>query len=277
MPDSSNRRDATNNRRAAVRFPAFPLLAAAGAFEERTMSNHLSYASNLLRYIAAHDLRDKSVTIVDQATLPERFQPADSRIVAWTHSALDLALGCKTRGFACVMNVAAIASKAADVEGRIYGVAIHELAHWLALPEFLTCERHELALGRHADFDAYAAWARAHDFRRSRCSVVPEVRKMFAGHDEPPHGHQFLMAGLHLLYRARRIGFDISDDDCQLSGEQYGTSSAAEFRDAMGDSLRNCLNMPIRSVLRLPPEGALRKLIERDQQSLEYLVLNEEH
>lgn len=231
----------------------------------------------MLRYVAWSDLRDRSVTIIDQADVPERFQQPESRIIAWTHSALDLALGCNARGFACVMNVEAIARRAADLEQRIYGVAIHEFAHWLALPEFLTCDRQSLCANRLADFDAYAAWARSYDFRKTRASKSPELQKMFDGHDEPAHGHRFLIGGLHLQYRARRVGFDISDEDCQLSGDLYGTSSAAEFREALGGSLKNSISLPIRNVLQMKPEGALLELIERDQQSLEYLIVNEEH
>lgn len=231
------------------------------------MTHYLSYAEHLLRRIAGSDLNGRGVYVVDAATLPACRQQ-DPRILGWSHAALDLALGYQRRGMAMVLNLESIRRRGEDTEAEVCGVAIHEASHWLTFPEYLTCERHQLATGRHADFDCYAAWARSWDFRPGHYGDASPSRRMANGWKAPEHGPSWLRAGIHLLWRANQAGFRITAEQCRLGGARYDASPAAEYIAALGDEARNGRFSKIRDVLQSPLPAAFKQLAERDHDEM---------
>lgn len=102
------------------------------------MNDRLQIAEAVLREVAADDLADRPVYIIDtQEPGAERFRDPGPRVLAWTSRAADLqarsflraANRWQGRGFCCIVHTERLGSLPS-----LIGTCLHELAHWLSWP-----------------------------------------------------------------------------------------------------------------------------------------------
>lgn len=141
-----------------------------------------------------------------------------------------------------------------DDEGarKVLGVALHEMAHFLDLPESAV-----------APADPYAVFKKSRAIREQRAQEPREFTDAYLGHDHP-----FIRLCSHLWYRARTVGGFAVPEPCIRFGNQYPTlerlHSPVAYIDALYPELQACVSMPLREVSKLETTKEFTKLCRLD-------------
>ena len=214
----------------------------------------LAEARRLCESVAKVELAGSPLYVVPQSRIADRFGVA-SRCYAYTTPSLDLYLrdyldDWQGRGSCLVVNDLAIAEDYHPSDHReiLLCIAMHELAHILDRPQLVAT----------SDKDA--------DEILFELLVVANVTDRDPT-TEPRYGHgpSFIRLAIHLVARARRLGYDL-----RFAGvcptHRYGLSPVGEYVQ----SLRRELNKSptsLRQLLSAAPPISFTKLWQSDTQT----------
>lgn len=141
----------------------------------------------------------------------------------------------------------------------LLNAVLHEAAHFVSAPPSII---------RHKPLEEWPAQLRT---LAADVSDPDSTTAVFTSDKSAPpwadHEAGFIRAGLHVVHRCVTRGYKTSAEALSIAGEHYGLSPAAAYRDALGDELQKCIDIPIRNVLLgLEPPEAFLDLFRRDTQ-----------
>lgn len=139
----------------------------------------------------------------------------------------------------------------AEMDARLVGVTVHELGHICCVPGLYQPDG---GLPLSVDTDVRQAFRAA-------------VASPAAFHEQPvraDHGHEWLRACCHLVYRMRARGWCGLHMPQVISHEYYSYKPMGEYTRALGDEPARLVNMPLTVALALPTPRQFMKLWARD-------------